>query len=357
MDIVKQNCDEHHKWLRFVLNPSLLVPDIRDWHGLYEFVCQQTIAGICEPTRFSEVHPDTDVLLEWIGSVERLRGLNRLQNRQIDELVGKLKKEGFHCCILKGQGNATMYPDGELRTPGDIDVWIDTDEETLIEHVRRKFPEEKEGFKHIKYPVFKDTGVDMHYTPLRFVHPKYNKRLQQWIKDNKEQQMTHYVRLANTETAIAIPTAEFNVVYQLGHLMIHLFSWGIGFRQLVDYFYVLKSLEGISDAQKTEIVEDWKYLGLSRMASAVMWIETEILGLPEGLALIKPNRYLGRIVFADIMKGGNFGKYNKGYKYPKRGILRRLYSLYRLLKFFPFFPREVISRIMKRSKALFVDKP
>lgn len=36
---------------------------------------------------------------------------------------------------------------------------------------------------------------------------------------------------------IAIQTTEFNSVFQLGHIMNHLFSWGIGFQQLVDYYY------------------------------------------------------------------------------------------------------------------------
>lgn len=345
---------DYYQWLRFVLNPSLPMPDISDWRGVYEFTKQQAIAGICEPTRFSNVHIDKDVLLEWIGLVEQLRGLNQRQNRQIIELVVKLKKDGFRCCILKGQGNATMYPHGELRTPGDIDVWIDSDEKTLIEYVRREFPTEKEGFKHIKYPLFKDTGVDMHYTPLKFYHHKYNRRLQKWINDNKKRQMTHYVKLTNTETEIAIPTAEFNVVFQLGHIMTHLFSWGIGFRQLVDYYYVLKNLEDTSESDIEQIRRTWKYLGLSRIASSVMWIEKEILGLPENLILITPNKHYGKIFLSDMMKGGNFGKNSKGYNYRGRSLSRRLYSLYRLLRLFCFFPSETLARIQSRTKALIV---
>ena len=38
-----------------------------------------------------------------------------------------LREDGLRCCILKGQGNALMYPNPYSRTPGDIDVWIDAD--------------------------------------------------------------------------------------------------------------------------------------------------------------------------------------------------------------------------------------
>lgn len=349
---MKNSYENHYEWLRFVLNPSLPMPDIPDWRGVYEFTKQQAIAGICEPSRFNNVHPDVEILLYWIGLAGQLRGLNRHQNKQIVKLVSKLKDARFRCCILKGQGNATMYPDGELRTPGDIDVWVDTDEQSLLQYVKSIFPEKEETFKHITFPVFNDTGVDMHYTPLKFYHHKYNRRLQEWINANKEQQMTHYVMLANTETEIAIPTAEFNVVYQLGHIMTHLFSWGIGFRQLVDYYYVLRNLEEISQAQKQKIVDEWKNLGLFRMASAMMWIEKEILGIPEKSLLTTPCEKYGKMVLADVMDGGNFGKFNGGYNYRLRSFSRRLYALRRLLKFYQLFPVEVLSRIVKRSMAL-----
>ena len=101
-----------------------------------------------------------------------------------------------------------MYPDAGLRSPGDIDVWVDTDRITLLEYVKTLFPEEEETFKHIKLPVFNGIDVDLHYTPLKFYHPIHNKRLQQWIQENKEEQMTHFVRLPNTDIDVAIPTVQ-----------------------------------------------------------------------------------------------------------------------------------------------------
>ena len=345
---------EYLQWLRFVLNPSLPIPEIKDWQGLYTFVNQQAIAGVCEPTRFDNARPDIDTLMEWMGLVKQIRDLNELHNRQIATLVGKLSKAGFRCCILKGQGNAVMYPDSELRIPGDIDVWVDTDKQSLFEYVKRVFPEKEETFKHITFPVFSDTGVDMHYTPLKFYFPKYDRRLQQWINENKDVQMTHYIRLANTETDIAIPTSSFNAVYQLGHLMTHLFSWGIGFRQLIDYYYVLKELESASDAEKEQIRKTWKRLGMSRMASAIMWIEKEILGLPERFILTKPNKHYGKIFLNDVIEGGNFGKKSIGYNYRGRSLSRRLYSLRRLLRLFMFSPAEAFARIVSRTKGIIV---
>ena len=344
--------DEYLKWLRFSLNPSQPMPVIQDWKGLYDFVNKQAILGICEPTRFSDSRPDIDILMDWIGFVQQLRAQNEHLNRQIGKLSEKLTTAGFRFCILKGQGNAFMYPEWNLRTPGDIDVWVDSDEQSLLDYVKSLFPEKKETFKHITFPVFKDTVVDMHYTPLKFYCPKYNKRLQQWILESKDEQMSHYIKLSKIESVIAIPTAEFNAIYQLGHIMTHLFSWGVGFRQLVDYYYVLNKLEGISSDNKQRIIEIWNSLGLLRLASAVMWIEHEILGLPERMILIKPNEHYGKIVLADVLEGGNFGKYSEGYKYFSRSYIRRPYALCRLVKLCSLFPSEALFRILIRSKEL-----
>lgn len=352
MDIANTNTQEYLRWLRFTLNPLQPMPVVQDWKGLFEFVKQQAIAGICEPTRFDDARLDSNLLFEWIGLVQQLRVENKHHVSRIEELNNKLKNAGFRFCILKGQGNALMYPDGELRTPGDIDVWVDTDEQSLMDYVKGQFPEKKETFKHITFPVFSDIGVDMHHTPLKLYRTKFNKRLQQWLADNKDDQMTHYVILADSANPIAIPTAEFNAVYQLGHIMTHLFSWGIGLRQLVDYYYVLKNIADDSYDRKQRIIATWKDLGLLRLASAVMWIETEILGLSKDMALIEPSEFYGKIVLTDVLEGGNFGKYSKWYQYFNRSYIRRPHALCRLVKLYSVFPTEAFCRISGRSKKL-----
>ena len=54
----------------------------------------------------------------------------------------------------------------------------------------------------------------------------------------KEEQFSHRVMLGE-QGEIAIPTVEFNIIFQLTHIFSHLMNEGIGLRQLVDYYYVL----------------------------------------------------------------------------------------------------------------------
>lgn len=336
-------------WVRFVLNPNAPMPQISDWQAVYDFATRQAILGICDPTRY-DVRMPQDLLFAWIGDLQTIRTQNQLLNKRAAEVYSSLSEVGFRCCILKGQGNALMYPEPGLRCPGDVDVWVDKDEETLYEFIRERFPDAKECVKHIKFPIFTDVDVDVHHTPLRLFHPNHRRAFQQWLTNQKEEQFSHFVRLPETKSDIAVPTAKFNAVYQLGHMMIHLFDAGVGFRQLIDYYYVLKEVCSFSSEEHKEIVDAWKSMGMLRLASAVMWIESEILGLPERYLLIAPDQRLGEIILADVLEGGNFGHYSErqAYRYSGKRFARRFSSFMRLIRLSPCFPGEVPFQIMRR---------
>ena len=331
MEKIDQTSVEALKWLRFVLNPDTTMPTVSDWSALMAFAEKQALIGIFLPEKCPENLPK-DLLLQWIGQVQLIEQQNELLNKRIEQLFGMLEKDGFQCCLLKGQGNTSMYPNPLRRCPGDIDVWIDTDEQTVLKYVEERFPETTKSYKHVKFPVFNDVPVDVHTTPLKFYCPKYHKRLQRWIHENKKEQFEHIIHLKGIEKEIKVPTAKFNVIYQLGHMLIHLFDEGVGLRHFVDYFYVLKGLN-LSEKEHGEIIDTLSNLGMMCFAKAVMWIESNILGLPVVYCIVTPDERRGKQLLVDVLDGGNFGKYSQRYKgksgFYWRGIIeaRRLFSL------------------------------
>ncbi|MFQ9100152.1 MAG: nucleotidyltransferase family protein [Segatella copri] len=66
-----------------------------------------------------------ELLMTWMGKAQQIRRQNMKVNAVAGKLFSMLREDGLRCCILKGQGNALMYPNPYSRTPGDIDVWID----------------------------------------------------------------------------------------------------------------------------------------------------------------------------------------------------------------------------------------
>ena len=78
----------------------------------------------------------------------------------------------------------------------------------------------------------------MHYRPSFLLCFCHNRKLQKYYERVKEKLFSHRVMLGE-QGEIAIPTAEFNLIFQLTHIFSHLMNEGIGLRQLVDYYYVL----------------------------------------------------------------------------------------------------------------------
>ena len=78
----------------------------------------------------------------------------------------------------------------------------------------------------------------MHYRPSFLLCFWHNRKLQKYYWMEKEEQFSHRVMLGE-QGEIAIPTVEFNLIFQLTHIFSHLMNEEIGLRQLVDYYYVL----------------------------------------------------------------------------------------------------------------------
>ncbi|MQN14742.1 nucleotidyltransferase family protein, partial [Prevotella copri] len=95
---------------------------------------------------------------------------------------------------------------------------------------RAYYPELRSSYKGVE--------VEVHYRPSFLQCFWHNRKLQKYYGMVKEEQFSHRAMLGE-QGEIAIPTAEFNLIFQLTHIFSHLMNEGIGLRQLVDYYYVL----------------------------------------------------------------------------------------------------------------------
>ena len=341
-------------WIQFVLNPNKgIVPQVQGWQAVYDFADKQQIIGVCSPTPYS-VRVDQEVLFQWVGDEEQIRSQNKVLNKRIKELSKILNEAGFRFCILKGQGNAEMYPDPGLRCAGDIDVWIDADEKSVIGFVKNRYPDTEKSFKHIKFPVFDDVDVDVHTTPLRLYHPRHKRELKKWIHQQKDKQFAHVISLSSNSVKVSVPTARFNVVYQMGHILIHLLDEGIGLRHMIDYYYVLRTLGNLSEAEKHEIAGEWRRFGMLRLASGVMWVEKEILGLPEEYLIVEPSAKRGNMLLDKMLEGGNFGHHSPVQRLKDLYYTFRFAKAKNLMKIATLFPGEAIFRLFHKSE-MFVE--
>ena len=430
---------------------SMVVANM-DWRQLYSFAAKQTIIGICFDgiKRLSEEYPEElkknpiekDLLMTWMGVSQQIRRQNMKVNGVAAKLYSMLREDGLRCRILKGQGNALMYPNAYSRNPGDIDVWVNASREQITEYAKKHFELGDDiRYQHIETSV-DGVPVELHFFPCTMNNPLYHARLQKWFRRNADLQCSHIVGLPDGAGDIAIPTTAFNVIYQLTHLYHHFFDEGIGMRQIIDNFLVvndfsknvflnndlsnhpvnysnhpvplskegstfspspsssgsgdvtapsrcsepLRSKDGgpskvspdcagwdrrdaigdiasdasVSSAFTTDssastaldvVQRELKYLGLWKFAGAVMFVLHEVLGLSEDKMIVPVDEKRGRLLLAEILDGGNFGRHFSKYGGFTHQSMGKKYFLkiWRNMHFVRYYPAEALSEPIFRT--------
>lgn len=316
-----------------------------EWRLVYDLAKKQTLTGILlEGIKRlpKEQCPPKAILLQWFTHVENIKKKNQELNRLVPQLIQKFQKDGFRSVILKGQGNALLYPNPLLRTPGDIDIWLDGNKSEIIRYVRKYCPNEEIVYHHAEFPVMKQCDIEVHFTPSWMNNYFKNKKLQQFFEESKEAQFNHKVSLPDKEGFIYVPTAGFNRAYIMLHIYRHLFEEGIGLRQLVDYYYVLK--QKCTDTEKEKSRLTIEQLGMKRFCSAVMYIMQEIFGLEKEFLIFAPSEPEGKFLLEEILRAGNFGKWDERIVRQKNEthIHKYFRKIKRNLRFIKSYPSEVI---------------
>ena len=451
-----------------------------NWHELYSFASKQALLGLCFDgiERLGKEYPDElrlnpigrELLMTWMGKAQQIRRQNMKVNAVAGKLFSMLREDGMRCCILKGQGNALMYPNPYSRTPGDIDVWIDASRERIMEYASKKFELGDDiRLQHLETSL-DGVPVELHFFPCSMNNPIYHTRLQKWFRRNADLQCSHIVGLPDGAGDIAIPTTSFNVIYQLTHLYHHFFDEGIGMRQIIDYFLVVNdfsknvflnnksskitpslffdkasctrqfeselslhslaslfplkegstshpdpltlrgeggnrptrcseplrskvggpskvspdcagwdrrgvsgdtssvscssvsgsSITSVRSASTTDssastalvvVQRELKYLGLWKFAGAVMFVLHEVLGLSEDKMIVPMDEKRGRLLLAEILDGGNFGRHFSKYGGFTHQNMGKKYFLkiWRNMHFVRFYPAEALCEPLFRT--------
>ena len=245
MMIVSKQHQIFFDFLRFCSGSAKKIPDSLkevDWKELYAIAKKQCLVGVLfdgiKKLPAEYVGMKKELLLQWMAESQMLVKANVRLNDAAIQVSEWFRKKGFRTCILKGQGNALMYPNPYSRTPGDIDIWVEGEDKRVISFVRSISPHEKACYHHIEFPSYKGVEVEVHYRPSFLLCFWHNRRLQKFYGMVKDEQFSHRVMLGE-QGEITIPTVEINLIFQLTHIFSHLMNEGIGLRQLLDYYYVL----------------------------------------------------------------------------------------------------------------------
>lgn len=360
------------EFLRFCIGSAREIPDSlkeADWKELYCIVQKQALLGVLfyGIRRLpKELVPEQKLLMQWMVMAEQIRKQNIRLFQDSVKVCKYFENKGFANCILKGQGNALLYPDPYMRTPGDIDIYLAGGRKRVMQYINKVCPNQVMRYHHVDFPVMK-TAIEVHFTPSYMFFPIHNSRMQKWFKEVMGEQCNLRVSLPDGYGEIHVPQVSFNVIYILSHLHRHIFTEGIGLRQLLDYYFVLvkwhTDLTNLTDSNKslpqmTQINTDLdtlrhelKYLGLWKFAQAVMFVMKEVFGLSEDRMIVPMDEREGRFLLDEIMRGGNFGQYDDrmGSKVGESKIHRYFRMNLRNLRFVKHYPTEALSEPLFRT--------
>ena len=397
-------------FLRFCIGSAKDIPSTlkdADWKELYAIARKQCLVGILfdgiKKLPAEHVGMKKELLLQWMAESQMLEKANVRLNDAAIQVSVWFRKKGFRTCILKGQGNALMYPNPYSRTPGDIDIWVEGGDKRVISFVRSISPQEKACYHHIEFPSYKGVEVEVHYRPSFLLCFWHNRKLQKYYERVKEEQFSHQVMLGE-QGEIAIPTVEFNLIFQLTHIYAHLMNEGIGLRQLLDYYFVVcdfykvyqnfsnpsvslskgsstfspspsssgsgdvTALLGarnryalrLADHQRSTpdcagwdrlgvLQKELKELGLWKFAGGIMYIMQEVFGMPASWLIVPPNEQYGKFVLNEVLEAGNFGKHDERNRFGRSKLGHNLQRVYRDMRLVRYFPAEALSEPIFRT--------
>ena len=390
-------------FLRFCIGSAKEIPGSLkevDWKELYAIAKKQCLVGVLfdgiNKLPAEHVGMKKELLLQWMAESQMLEKANVRLNDAAIQVSEWFRKKGFRTCILKGQGNALMYPNPYSRTPGDIDIWVEGGDKRVISFVRSISPHEKACYHHIEFPSYKGVEVEVHYRPSFLLCFWHNRKLQKYYERVKEDQFSHRVMLGE-QGEIAIPTMEFNLIFQLTHIFSHLMNEGIGLRQLLDYYYVLcdfykvyqnfsnpsvslskgsstfspspsssgsgdvTALLGarnryalrLADHQRSTpdcagwdrlgvLQKELKELGLWKFAGGIMYIMQKVFGMPASRLIVPPNEKYGKFVLNEVLEAGNFGRHDARNRFGRSKLGHNLQRVYRDIRLVRYFPGEAL---------------
>lgn len=350
-------------------------PSDKEWAELFAISYKQSIAGVTflalEKLHEQEQNPPTNLLYEWIGISEQIKRQNNMLNHEAARLTKLFESEGHQTAILKGQANALLYPNPLSRQPGDIDIWVSGGKEN-IEHSLQKLnlfngklakydttEDATETYHHIHLPKNKnEIDVEVHFRPTSGnLNPFTNKRLQKYLNEEINKERTP------VNEGFYVPSVKFALVMQLAHIQKHLLTEGVGLRQLMDYYYLLKS---DTRKERLEVMPRLREFGLFHIAGAVMWIQKEVFGLEDEYMIAPVDEMRGKMMLSIVMEGGNFGHFNPNNNITLSwsNLVYRRFKRFRLLKFdareviwgeirfVQFFIMSLPERIRRRSWSL-----
>lgn len=305
----------------------------KDWTGALAIAHDQAIVGVLlSAIETLDVQPPKPLLLQWIGLVQLLEQESERMAVAGAEALWYFREHGFACQILKGSSVGRYYPQPNRRTSGDIDIWLDGGRKRIYEFARTF---DKDGklygvnYHHIHFHLLENVHIEVHIWPSFLSSPLRNWRLHRFCN-------LHHPTMVSDKPSLA-----FDRVFILLHCYNHFCGHGVGLRQIMDYYYVLR--QGFTEEERKDAIYWIKKLGMARFARGLMWVLREYFGLEQRYLLMPTVEKEGRFIMHEVMQTGNMGHSDtRNWGSMRTPLSRFLWNLRRDFYLVGHYPQEAI---------------
>lgn len=316
----------------------------KDWEMALDIAIEQAVEGVLMSglETLQTVHgegvmvhsslPSKPVLLQWIGNAQIVEQTTLKMEEAANAVVKYFRENGFACQILKGSAVARYYPQPLMRSSGDIDVWLDGGRKKIYNFARAL---DKDGklygvnYHHIHLNLIEDVHIEVHIWPSFLSSPLRNWRLHK------------FCNLHRLTMESSIPSLSFDRVFIMLHCYRHMCGDGVGLRQIMDYFYVLK--QGFTEEERMDAVYWIDQLGMKYFAAGLTWVLQEYFGLTSEYFLMQPDEKEGRFIMREVLLTGNMGHSDtRNWGSKKTPISRFILNLHRDIYLARHYPHEAV---------------
>ena len=290
----------------------------RQWEEIMELAEQHQVVGIVSQA-VSRLDPSVEVpeslVFRLMVAADGIRRRSRKVLSLSRTLVDTLTEAGLHPVVMKGPSVAALYPDPELRSAGDIDLFLPEAEFSLA------------------------TGMAVRSGLAVEVSPD-GSALYTCDGIVIDQHRSYFDLHVREEALPPVPSAEATLLMLSSHILKHCLGPGIGMRQLCDMALAYRALS--YDRQRlTAYFRATKTLRWNRLLAAFL---RDVLGADPGL--FPGDRISSRPLRRIVLRSGDFGRASSSRRQAEKAgkRTRKLDTLWRFLRGIPFSlrfaPRE-----------------
>lgn len=323
-------------WNRAPLADGLEQLSMADWNKILLLSQQQgviALVGQAVQQLPQTVLPPSDMLLQWIGYTHSVEATHLHFNEIIREVLQWFSDAGIRCGVFKGETLSALYPQPNLRTCGDVDLWFP--EADGVEKATEFL--EKQGLKvtpdpHHAIMDYQDVSFELHpdciNLPFRIKIPV------SLVKENSPGYSGYQLNNAA------------NTVMLLTHAAHHFIETGLGLRHLCDWAVWLHAKGSCKEV--TDGLQEIKRIGAGVFLTEFTALAVELLDLDSAVAkdiAQKSKDTLRLKMLRDMLQQGNLGKCHLQEKQHTALPLFYLKSLWRELKLSTYWRSYVIASI------------